>query len=316
MSRSAWDRPSDRFTNWLLLRNLSIHVPTTGNLNLSFAGKKRNCKPAGSWRRCSGALGATVGAKMTRAVVLGIVYILIGLLDVIAGQPSQQTCPPIADISPCVCQVKKNGLDILCEATDVSHINKAMQTLKSRNPIIFYLKLRHNNLPKLQGFFFLSLDIRHLTVHNSSLAAIEETALSSLGEWIDGLPRGTNIDWCGSVAGKGLTQLDVSQNQLGNIPTNAVKNLHNLLIFNLNHNRISVIHNRAFDGLDTLEILTIYENKVTSVEPEAFRGLEKYEYWQTKEVSSELQFNWLSSSSCCLFAWAGNWNAWTWEVMN
>lgn len=79
-----------------------------------------------------------------------------------------------------------------------------------------------------------------------------------------------------SPTGKGLTQLDVSQNQLSNIPTNAVKNLHNLLIFNLNHNRISVIHNRAFDGLDTLEILTIYENKVTGVEPEAFRGLEKY----------------------------------------
>jgi len=47
--------------------------------------------------------------------------------------------------------------------------------------IIFYLKLRHNNLPKLQGFVFLALDIRHLTIHNSSLAAIEENALSSLG---------------------------------------------------------------------------------------------------------------------------------------
>lgn len=70
--------------------------------------------------------------------------------------------------------------------------------------------------------------------------------------------------------------MDVSQNQLSHIPTQSVKNLHNLLIFNLNHNRISVIHNRAFDGLDTLEILTIYENKVTNVEPEAFRGLEKY----------------------------------------
>lgn len=121
-----------------------------------------------------------IGAKMTRVIALGIVYLLI---DLIAGQPSQQTCPPISDINPCNCQVKKNGLDILCEATDVSHINKAMQTLKSRQPIIFYLKLRHNNLPKLQGFFFLSLDIRHLTVHNSSLAAIEESALSSLGAY-------------------------------------------------------------------------------------------------------------------------------------
>lgn len=120
---------------------------------------------------------------MARVNVLGIVYILIGLLELIHGQNQAQTCPATNDISPCVCQVKKNGLDILCEATDVGHINKAMSTLKSRNPIIFYLKLRHNNLPKLQGFFFLSLDIRHLTVHNSSLAAIEETALSSLGTY-------------------------------------------------------------------------------------------------------------------------------------
>jgi hypothetical protein len=78
--------------------------------------------------------------------------------------------------------VKKNGLDILCEATDVTHITKAMTALKPRSPIIFYLKLRHNQLPKLQGFIFLALDIRHLTIHNSSLAVIEETSLSSLGE--------------------------------------------------------------------------------------------------------------------------------------
>lgn len=120
---------------------------------------------------------------MLRSNVLGIVFVLLGLLELLSGEPNQgQTCPTANDISPCACQVKKNGLDILCEATDLTHINKAMGTLKGKNPIIFYLKLRHNNLPKLQGFVFLSLDIRHLTVHNSSLAAIEETALSSLGK--------------------------------------------------------------------------------------------------------------------------------------
>lgn len=76
--------------------------------------------------------------------------------------------------------------------------------------------------------------------------------------------------------GKGLTQLDVSQNQLQNVPQSALKNLHHLLILNLNHNKISVIHNRAFEGLDTLEILTLYENRITGVEPDAFRGLDKW----------------------------------------
>lgn len=119
---------------------------------------------------------------------LGVLYALhgfIGLHEILVGvsaEPQQQTCPLVSEITPCACNVKKNGLDILCESTDISHINRAMNTLKARNPIIFYLKLRHNNLPKLQGFVFLALDIRHLTIHNSSLALIEETALSSLGK--------------------------------------------------------------------------------------------------------------------------------------
>ncbi|KAG5670514.1 hypothetical protein PVAND_000773 [Polypedilum vanderplanki] len=188
-------------------------------------------------------------------VAIGTVTLLLLIAQIINGQNPPQTCPAVNDISPCVCQVKKNGLDILCEATDVFHINRAMTALKPKSPIIFYLKLRHNNLPKLQGFIFLALDIRHLTIHNSSLAVIEETSLSSLG--------------------KGLTQLDVSQNQLQNVPSSALKNLHHLLILNLNHNKIGVIHSRAFEGLDTLEILTLYENKISNIEPEAFRGLDK-----------------------------------------
>lgn len=121
---------------------------------------------------------------------LGVYFTLLGLLVIKDGVvvvaqmgPPPQTCPAASEISPCACQVKKNGLDILCEATDVGHITKAMSALKGKNPIIFYLKLRHNNLPKLQGFLFLALDIRHLTIHNSSLAALEETSLSSLGKF-------------------------------------------------------------------------------------------------------------------------------------
>lgn len=122
---------------------------------------------------------------------LGVLYALLGLIgtsnnlmgQMVMAEPPQQTCPSASEIAPCACSVKKNGLDILCETTDIVHINQAMTKLKARNPIIFYLKLRHNNLPKLQGFVFLALDIRHLTIHNSSLAVIEETALSSLGKF-------------------------------------------------------------------------------------------------------------------------------------
>lgn len=119
---------------------------------------------------------------LAKYLAIGIVVTSL-LLITAQPNPSQQTCPQTSEISPCACQVKKNGLDILCEATDVIHITRAMTALKPRSPIIFYLKLRHNTLPKLQGFIFLALDIRHLTIHNSSLAVIEETSLSSLGEF-------------------------------------------------------------------------------------------------------------------------------------
>ena len=127
---------------------------------------------------------ASIGLAAVRSnSVLIALTLLLFVAQIINGQqnPQQQTCPAANEISPCVCQVKKNGLDILCEATDYVHITRAMTALKPKSPIIFYLKLRHNSLPKLQGFIFLALDIRHLTIHNSSLAVIEETSLSSLG---------------------------------------------------------------------------------------------------------------------------------------
>jgi hypothetical protein len=80
-----------------------------------------------------------------------------------------------------MCTVKTNGLDILCEYTDHQHINHAMSKLKTSDEVIFYLKLRHNHLPKLQDFLFLGLDIRHLTIHNTTLAVVEESSINSLG---------------------------------------------------------------------------------------------------------------------------------------
>ncbi|XP_049778361.1 slit homolog 2 protein isoform X2 [Schistocerca cancellata] len=208
-----------------------------------------------SARRCfSTALSKRVrnGPAMSGASLL----LVLACAGAVAGQAAPMQCPPPYDISPCACGVKKNGLDILCEFTDSQHITKAMTLLKERpSTVIFYLKLRHNSLPKLPRFVFLGLDIRHLTIHNSSLAVIEESSLSSIG--------------------KGLTQLDLSQNHLSLIPSAAFHNLHHLILLNLNHNRISALRARAFEGLDTLEILTLYENKLHAVDPEAFKGLEK-----------------------------------------
>ncbi|XP_076662828.1 uncharacterized protein LOC143366019 isoform X2 [Andrena cerasifolii] len=184
-------------------------------------------------------------------------WTLVWTVCLVMGLSSAQTsqlCPSHAEITPCSCSVKKSGLDIVCEFTDLSHISKVMSTLKGKpNTVIFYLRLRHNSMAKLQPYVFLGLDIRHLTIHNSSLAVLEESSLSSIGS--------------------GLTQLDLSQNGLHSVPSAALRDLQHLLILNLNRNLINSIHGKAFEGLDTLEILSLYENKISTIEEDAFKGL-------------------------------------------
>lgn len=180
---------------------------------------------------------------------------LVCLLSATSLAQTTSFCPDQRDISPCFCTMKKAGLDIVCEQTDLLHITKAMDVLKGKsNTVVFYLRLRHNNLPKLQGFMFLGLEIRHLTIHNSTLGTVEESSLSSIGNK--------------------LTQLDLSQNYLAAVPSNALRNLHHVLILNLNHNKINAVHAKAFEGLDTLEILTLYENEIATIAPDAFKGID------------------------------------------
>ncbi|RZF40509.1 hypothetical protein LSTR_LSTR000388 [Laodelphax striatellus] len=183
----------------------------------------------------------------------------------VSGQAGQQQCPGPHDIEPCSCIVKKNGLDILCEFTDLFHITRAMAFLKGKpNMVIFYLKLRHNNLPKLQSFVFLGMDIRHLTMtHGLKCPAY----VSEILPYQHSIPE--------LESRQGLTQLDFSQNWLNSVPSSALKNLHHLLILNLNHNKISALHAKAFEGLDTLEILILFENKISTIDPNTFKGIEK-----------------------------------------
>lgn len=123
-----------------------------------------------------------LGRMMRKNGLWTLVWTVCLVMGLSSAQISQ-LCPSHTEIAPCSCSVKKSGLDIVCEFTDLSHISKVMSTLKGKpNTVIFYLRLRHNSMAKLQPYVFLGLDIRHLTIHNSSLAVLEESSLSSIGK--------------------------------------------------------------------------------------------------------------------------------------
>ena len=124
---------------------------------------------------------ATSGVEGGGSVFVAVLWWICLMWGWAQVMPQNHQCPYRNDLFPCMCTVNTYGLDILCEYTDQQHINHAMSKLKESNEVIFYLKLRHNNLPKLLDFVFLGLDIRHLIIHNSSLTVIEESSISSLG---------------------------------------------------------------------------------------------------------------------------------------
>ncbi|XP_031781041.1 leucine-rich repeats and immunoglobulin-like domains protein 2 isoform X4 [Nasonia vitripennis] len=184
--------------------------------------------------------------------------LLLQSLKIVVEAQNIQQCPNPTEISPCTCSIKKNGLDVICEFTDFNHISKAMDGLKGRqNSIIFYLKLRHNNMPKLQGFVFLGLDIHHLTIHNSSLAVVEETSLSSIGL-------------------KHLDSLGLAHNQLNEIPARAFSHLTLLNSLELEGNQIIRVDPDAFIGLEeNLQYLKLGDNNLHTVPSDALRRLHR-----------------------------------------
>ncbi|VVD01229.1 unnamed protein product, partial [Leptidea sinapis] len=190
-----------------------------------------------------------------------------------------QQCPAPNTITPCSCTVKKNGLDILCEFTEQQHIQKAMNTLRSKPMIIFYLKLRHNNLAKLPSYIFLGLDIRHLTVHNSTLAVIEDSSLSSIGNKLTQLDVTAvhNKAFLGldtlEILTLKLKRLNLGGNELTAVPQKALALLENLKKLEMQENRITSISEGDFAGLRSLDSLGLAHNQLREVPAQVFSHL-------------------------------------------
>ncbi|KAB7496978.1 Leucine-rich repeats and immunoglobulin-like domains protein 2 [Armadillidium nasatum] len=184
-----------------------------------------------------------------------LVYGANGDRGIIAGGQGSRhiTCPPASEILPCTCRVMSKGLDIVCDNADANHIQNALDRLKKRNFPIYWMKFRSCNLPRIKDYSFLSLDVKHLNIIRSNVSVIERSSLSALG----------------SV----LTDLDLSNNNIHEIPTASFHPLKTLTFLNLNYNKITSIHANAFDGMVLLERLSLYENHIKRIDDNAFKGI-------------------------------------------
>jgi len=173
---------------------------------------------------------------------------------------NRQRCPEFSQMLPCTCKEKGSGLDVTCEGVETSQLQKVTRNMKSHNQansyMIGYFKVRSSRIPKLPDYIFMGLKIVHLMLFDCGLKTLMPNSLSSL-------------------AGS-LKHLVLSNNDLQDVPTMALRQLRELDHVNLNQNNISVIKDGAFWGLSKVTRLTLYDNKISTIHPDAFDGLTKW----------------------------------------
>lgn len=99
------------------------------------------------------------------------------------------------------------------------------------------------------------MDIRHLFITSTNLAVLEKSSLRALAQKLD--------------------ILDLPQNLLNAVPSEALKPLSHTRTLNIPHNNISYIGDRSFEGMEQLHRLSLYGNHISRIEPNAFKGIER-----------------------------------------
>ncbi|XP_054155231.1 leucine-rich repeat-containing protein let-4-like [Oppia nitens] len=162
-------------------------------------------------------------------------------------------CPARPLIKPCVCQEITKGLDVSCEGARLEQLREALENFGQTGQIVWYLKMRKNQMLTFPSFLLDGLDIRHLVAHHCNITSIDDSAFIGLSDLLE--------------------SLDLSQNGLHEIPSKGLEPLLSLISLNLNYNLIESIEANAFKGLISLLRLSIYGNKIKSIDGMAFNGI-------------------------------------------
>ena len=120
------------------------------------------------------------------------------------------------------------------------------------------------NLQSLQLKGFLMATLPEKAFDN--LSNLETLTLDSCGL---GAVRGS--DFMGQQTS--LSELNLPNNALTSVPTEAIASLHNLITLNLAQNQIATIASLAFKSVNKLQLLDMSQNGVTSITDDSFADL-------------------------------------------
>ncbi|KAI1707639.1 leucine rich repeat domain-containing protein [Ditylenchus destructor] len=168
-------------------------------------------------------------------------------------QMSQQTqeCPQLQ--APCRCAPSiYEPVAIICESA--GSLGNALQAIQAaKNIRIDSLSIEDTAVSTLPANAFLDFTILRLVLNRNTLAQIDDLAFN--GPLLDS-----------------LVELDLSDNQLQQIPAIGLPKLRNLRKLYLNRNRISTLQPQAFAGYASKEELSLETNALTQVPSQALEG--------------------------------------------
>lgn len=170
--------------------------------------------------------------------------------SVLAQCPWHRQVPELQ--STCICAYNLGQqLSVQCDQVDFPRLLQALE-LYAATSVIDLLYVNNSTLDEIKEGSFRKVTLNNVQLSGCRIKSIQPGAF-----------RGQE---------RSLRNLNLQENELTQVPVDALKNLFNLSLLDLSKNKITKIPNDSFATLN-LATLKLSDNNV-SLSPNAFRGLE------------------------------------------
>lgn len=158
--------------------------------------------------------------------------------------------PPCTFNPLCRCSKAQPELGIVqCKNVPFPAIPRTINSSK-----VFLLNMENTGLMRLEPYFLQATGLYHLGINHNLIADIPDESFAGLE--------------------RSLWELYLTNNELIEVPTKAVRYLQKLKILDLSGNKISSVERESWRGLeDTLQVLNLRDNYLSTLPSDGFSGL-------------------------------------------
>ncbi|KAG7173540.1 artichoke-like 3 [Homarus americanus] len=214
------------------------------------------------------------------------------------------TCPPKAELLPCLCRLLDNEIHIMCENSEEEAVVSTMEALMRRILRVEELHLVGNRIPVLPGRIFGSIQINKLFLVSNEMVGITRNAFAGLESSLqhlfisepglhdvpfDTLDNLANLRTC-VIENTEISEiprlyslsklefLKIDGSRVATIPSAAFRFMPNMKKVHIANSQLTGIESNALEGLVYLKEVNFSNNAITWIHPRAFMTLNTVEH--------------------------------------